>query len=381
MISLSLPEARRIAISASAIHGRFSTVADAVEHLRVVQLDAVNVVGRAHAFTLATRVEGQSIAQVDRDLWEQNAPVVFEAPIHAASLAAISSWPEWAFRREAIRNKRLDWAPSESMRTNIIARLHAEGPLSMKALRGGETASDGWAWGPVKEALEHMVWTGEIICVRRKNWLRMFDLPERALPASILATRLSDDDGLRTVVANALKCLGVATTKDLSDYLRLKDENVEQALASSEIQRVHIDGFSEPAWIDPDAQAGTEPAEQDMNPLLVNPFDNLVWYRPRVKRLFGIDYRFEAYKPAQRREHGYYTLLLLVKDAFVGRADLKKKKDALHVEGVWFESQNDYASMQTAIVNLSSRLETFDLIPSDSVKHGHQPLVDLLGGH
>jgi uncharacterized protein YcaQ len=58
-------------------------------------------------------------------------------------------------------------------------------------------------------------------------------------------------------------------------------------------------------------------------PVLVCPFDNFVWDRPLLERLFGFRHLIEVYKKEHEREYGYYVLPLLAGDRLLGRADLK----------------------------------------------------------
>ncbi len=57
--------------------------------------------------------------------------------------------------------------------------------------------------------------------------------------------------------------------------------------------------------------------------MLLCPFDNLMWDRPFVRRVFGFEHVIEVYKREHERVYGYYVLPLLLGDRFVGRADLK----------------------------------------------------------
>ena len=57
--------------------------------------------------------------------------------------------------------------------------------------------------------------------------------------------------------------------------------------------------------------------------MLVCPFDNLVWDRPLLERVFGFKHLIEVYKREHERAYGYYVLPLLAGDRFIGRADLK----------------------------------------------------------
>ena len=57
--------------------------------------------------------------------------------------------------------------------------------------------------------------------------------------------------------------------------------------------------------------------------VLLSPFDNLLWDRAYLERIFGFRHVIEVYKREHERVYGYYVLPLLRKDRIVGRADLK----------------------------------------------------------
>lgn len=62
---------------------------------------------------------------------------------------------------------------------------------------------------------------------------------------------------------------------------------------------------------------------------LLAPFDPLTWDRVRFARLFGWEYRFEAYTPAAKRVRGYYTLPLLWRDTMPGWATIAVRDGVL----------------------------------------------------
>jgi uncharacterized protein len=57
--------------------------------------------------------------------------------------------------------------------------------------------------------------------------------------------------------------------------------------------------------------------------VLLSPFDNLVWDRDFLERVFGFRHVIEVYKRGHERVYGYYVLPFLYRDRLVGRADLK----------------------------------------------------------
>ena len=75
--------------------------------------------------------------------------------------------------------------------------------------------------------------------------------------------------------------------------------------------------------------AGREPDEGAVPPAaLLSPFDNLLWDRAFLERVFGFRHVIEVYKREHERVFGYYVLPLLRRDRLVGRADLKHDRAA-----------------------------------------------------
>ncbi|HVG28333.1 MAG TPA: crosslink repair DNA glycosylase YcaQ family protein, partial [Pyrinomonadaceae bacterium] len=72
---------------------------------------------------------------------------------------------------------------------------------------------------------------------------------------------------------------------------------------------------------------------------LLSPFDPVLRDRARALRLFGFDYRFEAFVPGPQRRFGYYVLPVLEGDRLVGRIDPKfeRAEGLLKVRRVYWE--------------------------------------------
>jgi uncharacterized protein YcaQ len=120
----------------------------------------------------------------------------------------------------------------------------------------------------------------------------------------------------------------VATEQDLRDYFRMGVAETKARLAelveAGELLPVTVKGWREPAYLDPSARKPRRVEGQ----ALLSPFDNLIWFRERTERMFGVKVRLEIYTPAHKRTHGYYVLPYLQGDAITARVDLKAERKA-----------------------------------------------------
>jgi hypothetical protein len=252
--------------------------------------------------------------------------VAVEYWAHAACIMPIELWPWFAFRRRKLAHSPR-WGGYVSTNPavgEVLKRLETEGPLTSADLGPSKNGGDWWDWSPMKVAVERLLDLGQVICTTRRGWRRVYDLTERALPASVAALgEPSDEECWGALTALAGRCLGVATARDLAGYFRIPAAAVTPAVAARGLVPVTVAGWGSPAWADPAALA-TMDAPGRHRVTLVSPFDSLIWDRPRTTRLFGFHHRLEAYTPAAQRVHGYYVMPLLAGGQLVGRIDPKR---------------------------------------------------------
>jgi uncharacterized protein YcaQ len=301
------------------------------------------VLARAHYLPPFSRLGPYDRELVDRA--SHRAPRrLFEYWGHEASLLPVALQPLIRWRMERVSTDA--WGSVrriQKQRPKLIAELleqvRERGPVAASELAEDRPARTGpwWDWSDVKWALAWLFWTGRITTARRRNFERLYDLPERVLPRAVLAEPTpAPDDAQRELVRIAARALGVAAEADLRDYFRLPTADAKARIAElvegGELHPVEVEGWGRtPGYV----AAGARIPRRIEARALVGPFDSLIWERKRVRRLFGFDYRIEIYVPAPKRRHGYYVLPFLIEDRFVARVDLKADRAAglLRVQG------------------------------------------------
>src|SRR5229473_1640228 len=197
-------------------------VAAMLRRVGAVQLDTISVLARSHELVAYARLGPVSRQQIERAYWHATRPAAFEYWAHAASVLPLEQWPYFAFRRRALRARGVRWHHSHQETCDkVLARLRAEGPLTATQLGGAKGGGPWWDWSDVKIAVEWLLDTGDVICVRRTGWRRVYDLPERVLPDELLGAEPSDPECLASLVGVTARALGVVTQADLVEYHRL----------------------------------------------------------------------------------------------------------------------------------------------------------------
>jgi uncharacterized protein YcaQ len=336
-IVLSPDDARRMTLRAQGFlgaGGRRGGVPGMLRRIGAVQLDTISVLARSHELVAYARLGPIPRERIEHAYWHPRTPAAFEYWSHAACVLPLEEWPYYAFRRRALRARGVRWhTVDERACAEVLARLRAEGPLTATQLGGAKGGGPWWDWSETKIAVEWMLDVGDVICVRREGWRRVYDLPERVLPGELLGQDPSDSECLAHLAGVAARALGVATRADLVDYQRLNHltglltprpaSRVEESALAAGLTPVAIGGpgkTSVPAWADPEAlaQAGQRGRHRTV---LLSPFDSLVWDRKRTLRMFGFEHSLEAYVPKPKRVHGYFAMPLLAGGRLVGRVD------------------------------------------------------------
>jgi uncharacterized protein YcaQ len=364
-LTLTADEVRGITLRAQGLlgaapgRGSAAGVAAMLRRVGAVQLDTISVLARSHELVAYARLGPVPRQRIEQAYWHPDRPAAFEYRAHEACVLPIEQWPAFAFRRRAARAAGRRWHEvSASACERVLARLRADGPLTATQLGGAKGGGPWWDWSEVKVAAEWLLDIGEVICVRRTGWRRVYDLPERVLPAGLLGEQLTDEQCLARLAAVTARALGVATRADFIDYHRLSRfvngrpgsaAAIDEAAAAAGLVPVTVvtggdgrgsdgDRRYQAAWADPAALAAAGSAGRERGRVtLLSPFDSLIWDRKRTLRMFGFEHSLEAYVPKHKRVHGYYTMPLLAGGRLVGWVDPARDGATLVARRVWLE--------------------------------------------
>ena len=320
-----------------------------ISRIQVLQLDSVSVAVRAHYAPVFSRLGPYDRDALDRAAWgPRSSRLLAEYWAHEAALMAVDDWPLLRWRMRQYRHGR--WG-SHIVKANpqliedIVAAVAELGPSTAGQIEAHLAAEPRrkkgtwWTRSDTKWVAEALFASGVLTTATRVGFARHYDLVERVLPPSVLAREVDDEEAIRELTLRAAAALGVGTEADIRDYFRLSAQQVKPAIAdlvaAGEIETVDVDGWSAPAYL----RAGRTVPRMDRGTALLCPFDPLIFFRPRVERLFGFHYRIEIYTPAAKRQYGYYVWPLLMDGHLVARVDLKadRASNTLRVVGAFGE--------------------------------------------
>ena len=353
----AFPRARfaRWALAAQGLHreaafGRgLRGVRNAINHLGYVQIDTISVVERAHHHTLYARVPGYTPDMLDR---LQARGEVFEYWFHAAAYLPMQDYRFALPRMHAIRDGERHWFANRDRRleAEIMARVRADGALRTRDLETDDgkprEAGGWWNWTPAKRAIEALYFEGSLMAVGREGFAKVYDLPERVLPAGTDTTPPTPAEFAAWLVQTHLRAHGFAELKEFS-YLRrgapLRQAiraHLDAAVGAGELARARIADCGTEVYLPP-ALLDTRPKVAPQVRLL-SPFDNSVIQRERAVRVHDFDYQIECYTKAEKRRFGYFCLPILYGERFVGRADCKadRKAGVLRVQHLHLERED-----------------------------------------
>lgn len=343
-LSIDKLTARRFARRALGLDVPFPDIATALDHHGFVQIDPINVCGRMHDLILRNRVAGYQVGGLMRHLHGVTSSLPAEARTsfehHAPDSSNLAAFPldAWPHLLAAMRHRTQRdgfWSgqltPDErDLAPHLLKEMAIRGPISSREFQDGRRASQqGW-WNATlaKSTLQKLFFHGRVMIAKREGTRRFYDLPERVLPAAVLALKEpSAGETARWMAISKLRQRRLARLKR-DELQRVADEVVAVRVIDREGPLLHVLGEDLPLL----KSMNDEPPSSDP-PLLIAPLDPLIYDRQVTKAIWDFDYTWEVYTPPHKRVRGYYALPVLSGDELVGHVDPKAdpKAGKLHV--------------------------------------------------
>jgi uncharacterized protein YcaQ len=333
---LTRDQARRIIVRAQLLDAaRPGDVVEAAEELGAIKIDPTATIAPAEHTILWSRIgAGYDPIQLSKAVESDRLLFEFDGAFRPVSLLplmlpAMRRWP----RRESSR----EWlVANDRFRTEILARLRAEGPLLATDIP--DTADvirppDGWyGSNQVPHMLDFLQRQGEVAIVGREGRHRRWDLAERVYPQGLPEYEFDDAD--RMLSERRLHAAGIAKRK--SPWSGVGEAGEPAA----------VEGSMWKYRVDPEAIALLE-QDDGGRVAFLSPYDGMLFDRPRLRELFEFDYVLEQFKPKSQRRYGFFAHPILMGDRFVGLLDatVNREREALVVTAVHellpFEAEED----------------------------------------
>src|SRR6056297_79113 len=353
MITITKKQARQFLINYHGIHKTMKSDDDILAYIKKVgciQFDPVNVAGRNHDLVLQARVKGYKPEDCYQLLYEDRQLV--DGLDKNMSIYPVEDWQHLKRLRESVSNwrkiKKGEYTEAVEQVREVIRQ---KGPVSSKDLKMDKKID--WFWSKAhvgKAVLETLFFHGILIVARKEKNLRYFDYASKHIPHAIYQRddpNTSLEDYHDWHLKRRINSIGLLWNKRSDAFLGMIDfktpernRSFERHLDEKEIVKVQVEDIHTPFYISSENMEQLEASKKDKSKAsFIAPLDNLMWDRNLVSTLFDFEYTWEIYKPAEKRQFGYYVLPVIYRDKFIARFEPKResKINQLTIKNWWWE--------------------------------------------
>ena len=324
-----------------------------LQRRRCIQLDPLAPIGTNADLVAMARLDDVSVGQVYQALLPGHAFEHYSKELCLIPQDRFGTWHGGAQDNPTWRTTaQMRQVPAEVLDA-IEAEVRARGPIAVADLapRGRVTPTDWSGWkGTSKMATlaVKVLWRQcRLVVCGRQGRGKVVDVPDRALPSSqalpFNQTVLVD----RVVAAGMLSEVTGPHWSMLYDVR--KSALVDELIADDVLQRVRIEGDRRNYLVTSGALEQSFP-DDDGRMRILGPLDSMLWDRKLVLHVFGFEYVWEVYKPAAKRQYGWYVVPLLHNGQLVGRLEARFADGQLRIDNVWPEAGGlDEAALKRAL--------------------------------
>ena len=323
--------------------------------LNFVQVDSINTLARAHDLILWSRQQSYRPPALRKMV--DHSRTAFEAWTHDASILPMAAFSHWRHKfiryAERVQKRWKAWHRGDflAQTETVLEQIARHGPLGSGEVGKNERRGTGGWWDlhPSKNALEYLWRTGRITVSRREGFRKLYDLTENVIPQDIRSAQPSLDDSKDWACQGALRALGFATAKEVSDFydfVTVPEARawIARGIHSGLLREIKTEAANgqlrDRVVFTQDWPKLQEPLTTSNRLRILSPFDPALRNRARAEEIFGFSYRIEVFVPAAQRQYGYYVFPILEGSALIARIEIKanRKKNAIEIIGLWPES-------------------------------------------
>ena len=358
-MKLTIQQARRYILNYHGLLGDYQWqgkegIMQVFNRVHCIQYDPLSIIDTNPNLVLQARIRDyrsnylQELLYQDRlllDGWDKN-----------MSIFSVSDWPYFSRLRQGhFKNYRNNQAVLDYLPT-LRKKILTDGPISSIDFRNQQKID--WYWSPTtlaKAGLEYLFWNGELIVHHRMGTRRYYDFTHRHLDQQLITIKdpFDDDrDYYRWFIKRRVEAVGLLWKHSSDAFLGIKGmkradktKALKELVDAREIITLKVEGFAEPLYAPfssaellEKAITGAEEPKAIMR--FLAPLDNMLWDRKLIAKLFEFNYVWEVYKPAAKRQYGYYVLPILYGNQLIGRVEpvYQNRTGTLEVRNWWWES-------------------------------------------
>lgn len=395
MISFTKRQACRFLLLKQGLLGdyRFEGKQGIMEFIRqagCIQFDPVDVCGKNAELVLQSRIKRFSKEMLSDLLYQDRVLVdYFDKNL---AIFPVDDWPYFERYREQHRQWERSHEAVRGAGSQVRKHITAHGPVCSGDLDMPDKVD--WYWSRTKlsrAVLEHMYFTGELAVHHKIGSIKYYDLIENCIPRTILSAPEpypAEHDHQTWRVLRRIGSVGLLWNRASDAWLNIgglksaeRSAAFTRLLREQKIEAVHVEGIKEELYMRvediPLARQCVDQNSWKKRCEFIAPLDNLMWDRKLIQALFGFDYKWEIYTPAEKRRFGHYVLPVIYGDRFIARieASADTKTHTLRVKNIWFEPDVKRTTrMDEAIDSAIRRFSLFnqckDIIMEKSGQNG-----------